>query len=338
LLLHTISYAADPPKLDCSFLQLLRRIKAAASADVLLGSDAGAPPLPAASCMRLGLLDVVSNLQVLAAAQEPAAAAAATAGAGEDAHTTQPCSNLQLLAAARGMPAAAATGGGGGAHTVETCNNLQLLAAAQDPAAAAAAAAADGAGTVQVLTAAGSSASPSEAAAPARPDATENRAISMPVAADHAAFNAAACAVWPDAYYDLSVAHSSHLEVPFRTAAYSLAQQETLASSEGSQQAAAIVMQSSSTTSSCNADQVACFSGIAKGLLGLRCGVPFLRSIPAPVGMCVESKPSSNSSNSSSRSNSSSAHLEPSVQRGGSTFVMNHGALLIPQHAFPVRR
>jgi hypothetical protein len=30
--------------------------------------------------------------------------------------------------------------------------------------------------------------------------------------------------------------------------------------------------------------------------------------------------------------------LEPSVQRGGSTFVLSHKALAIPQHAFSVRR
>ena len=52
------------PSLDLSFLRVLQAVKHAGVTDVLLGVDEGAPPLPAASCLRMGLLDLASNLQV----------------------------------------------------------------------------------------------------------------------------------------------------------------------------------------------------------------------------------------------------------------------------------
>jgi hypothetical protein len=266
--------AADPAKLDVSFLQLLQRIKAAGSADVLLGCDAGAAPLPAASCMRLGLLDLVSNLQVLAAVQNLGGLAA-------------------VLNPSRAAAAAAAALEAGGVPGLHVGGNMH---AAVDP-------------DVGV-----SSVQPAE-------DCTH-----------HAAFNAAACAVWPDAYYDLSAAHSSHLEVPFRTSAYSACAAPGQASHSSS---------SSTAAGSICAESVACFSSIAQGLLGLRHGVPFLCGIPAPAaggGSNIGLSTSSTTTSSSSSSADSMIILEPSVHRGGSTFVLNHKALLIPQHAFSVRR
>ena len=53
--------------ISTGFLKHVRSIRTAGACEVLLGIDADSPPLPAASCVRLGLLDVAANMQALCA-------------------------------------------------------------------------------------------------------------------------------------------------------------------------------------------------------------------------------------------------------------------------------
>jgi hypothetical protein len=48
-----------------SFLERISDLHSSGVADVVLGFDTAAPPLPATSCMRVNLLDVAANLQAL---------------------------------------------------------------------------------------------------------------------------------------------------------------------------------------------------------------------------------------------------------------------------------
>lgn len=48
--------------MDCRFLNIISAAYAKGSADVLLGCDVAAPPLPAAACLRVNLLDFCSSL------------------------------------------------------------------------------------------------------------------------------------------------------------------------------------------------------------------------------------------------------------------------------------
>ena len=50
--------------MDCGFLRVLQLLRDSGAADVVLGCDTEAPPLPGPASMQLGLLDVLANLQV----------------------------------------------------------------------------------------------------------------------------------------------------------------------------------------------------------------------------------------------------------------------------------
>lgn len=155
-------------------------------------------------------------------------------------------------------------------------------------------------------------------------------------AAKAAACNSAAAAVWPEMYYDLSAAHSSHLNVPFRTAAHYLAA-TSHASLTPAQQSAADKHSGQDPPSPATAAAVGCLQEVAQGLQGLIHGVPFLRSIPLPPSAAKQTNAAS-VGNRSDCDELPTPDLVPSVARGGCTAVLNPRALLLKQDAFPVRR
>lgn len=263
---------ADPGSLDTRFLSHLEHLRARSTADIVQGCDVGAPPLPPASTVQLGLLDVVANLQALstatAALRVPEVTTDKPMGFTPVSDQSHSSSTDHLATASIGVPIADSSRFAAGASS----SRLGVSAAA---------------------------------------------------------FNmAAAAAVWPDMYYDLSAAHTSHLNVPLRTDAFYLPED---ASKSGLSDAA-----------------IHTFNVIGKGLQGVLQGVPFLRHLPTPsrcgnidiLDICTPSLSSAAvlGSRSSTVSCTNLLLVEPSVHRGGSTFIFNHSALQIPQHAFPARR
>ncbi|KXZ45448.1 hypothetical protein GPECTOR_54g189 [Gonium pectorale] len=275
------------PKVDPGFLAVLQQLRHAPGAgagppDVVLGADSGAPPLPAASCSRLALLDLATALRRHAATYRSAAAAA---GAG---------------------------------------------AAAPPPGAAAAAPTADSA-----------------------------------AAAAATAFNGWAKARWPEHYYDLSTAHSDHLEVPLMLPPpppLLLPAPPLLPASPGMERPFAVVGVPTSgwvpgiggsgcdsatggaggTVDGSSTDGSA--SGGASGRAGdgdpvlglladaahsLLSGAPFLRGLLPPAQDPFSPPPSPGPPRPAAL---------PSLHRGGSTFVFQPAALRMPQQAFACRR
>jgi hypothetical protein len=294
----------DPSRLSLSFLHILQQLRASHTCpDVVLGVDVGAPPLPAAACVRLGLLDVVHNLQQLA----------------------------------------------------ET-DRVPLLLSGAEPVGAASAS---------------NSSSSGSARAPLKADAAAEGGTGG-CSVSGSAFNAAVAAVWPDWYYDLSSLHSSHLEVPCR-----LNEDSVLVGAVAAPPSAAKQQESGSSSrrgsagvhAAGSAAAVSSFKQLAQGLQGLLVGRPFLRSLQyvQPSYSTCSSNTSSSSSTAGSTpgcgapqasaatygasgllgaaaaaaaavQGSAEVHLEPSVHRGGCTFILNAAALKVPQHAFAARR
>ena len=323
--------------LDLTFLEILQDVISAGDADVLLGRDVGAPPLPAAATVRLGLLDVVNNLQLLVKAG--GYTAAAFDDIAEDVATPLSTSFGEAAAPSDLGAAAAAAGSGlglvqGKVDTDETSASMPGVAQPRQSAATT-----GETGAAEVLG-----------------ETVEAAAGPGPAAAAEA-FNHTAAALWPDYYYDLSTAHTSHLEVPLRlpqaagAAAAGVAGATASAAATGFGEAPARSRlpepfqaratarvepqaQQQSVGQLASSAGVEGFKQLSKGLEGLLHGVPFLRQLVPPLKHRLQSAQVEDVLPASALAYT----LEPSIHRGGSTFILNPQALLVPQTSFPARR
>ena len=69
--------------MDCRFLQIISAAHAQGSADVLLGRDVAAPPLPAAACLRVNLLDFCCSLDATLASDAGSSCTEMSGGAAD---------------------------------------------------------------------------------------------------------------------------------------------------------------------------------------------------------------------------------------------------------------
>jgi hypothetical protein len=397
-------------------LKILQDVISHHSADVLLGRDVGAPPLPAASTVRLNLLDLVSSLQLLHKVGEDAAIAAPsqqqTAPATAPKATTVGASADRVTAASSAVTSLDWVGTPSG-RAVNPANGVGAGSAGRS--ADTKSRGASGLQTAEAEERAAVEERSAALAAAAKPDA-----VAREVGAAAEAFNHAASALWPDFYYELSAVHSSHLEVPFRLPIVAAAAAVTPSSAELAAAAAASpilpaaaapaacaapapvlaavpaaaavaatmaplpaalvaaantanttsflastaaaeahpatkppqaclaaatatdTIPQEGTSAACSGDHhsapaslcQAGFKQVAQGLEGLLHGVPFLRQLLPPPGYSRTAEAAEDGVGRSSVRYT----LEPSIHRGGSTFIISPQALLVPQTAYAARR